>query len=236
MANIKFTDFLGDFDTLKDDYTPNQMHTVMEDSSNKLAVYYDEDGGQTITLKGSGFTFLDGDLLKGNVEKIVFRDNDGNTTTTISGADFKAKQLDDLLTDGFDLTNFLAKAYGGKDRVTGTDHRDLAWGGNGDDRIFALDGNDTVNGEGGDDKMTGGGGSDVFFFMYDGKGGKDVVTDFDATGGDENQDYIEGDFEAVLSIKQVGDDLVLDYGDGNTLTLLDVDKSDFGKADFTSVI
>jgi hypothetical protein len=80
--------------------------------------------------------------------------------------------------------------------------------------------------------MTGGSGSDHFFFTHDGKGGTDVITDFDAKGGGDNQDYIATSFEEVLSIKQVGDDLVLDYGDGDTLTLLDIDKSDFGKSDF----
>ena len=106
------------------------------------------------------------------------------------------------------------------------------WTGKGDDLIKSYAGNDSVNGEGGNDVMVGGAGSDHFFFNLGGKGGTDIVKDFDAKGGGENQDYIATDFEEVLSIEQVGDDLVLDYGDGNTLTLLDVDKSDFSQADF----
>ena len=107
-----------------------------------------------------------------------------------------------------------------------------SWAAGGNDKIKAFGGDDSLNGEAGDDRMTGGGGSDFFFFMHEGKGGKDIVTDFDAKGGGDNQDYVEGSIEDVLSIKQVGDDLVLNYGGGNTLTLLDIDKSDFSADDF----
>ena len=232
MAKITFTDFLGDFGNLRFEYTPDEMHTDMEISGGSQAVYVDGNGGEKIILKGENFAYLDGDLLQGTVDKIVFQDENGNTTAKISGVDFKAKQLDNLLTEGFDLHSFLEKAMSGKDTMTGTENRDLAWAGSRDDRIKAFGGNDSLNGQGGDDRMTGGSGSDYFFFMHDGKGGKDVITDFDARGGGENQDYIATSFDDVLSIKQVGDDVVLNYGDGNTLTLLDTDKSDIGKADF----
>jgi Ca2+-binding RTX toxin-like protein len=236
MAKIKFTDNLGDLGTLRFEYTPDEMTTDMDASGDNKAVYVDGNGGEKIILKGENFAFLDGDLLKGKVDKIVFQDESGNTTATISGADFKAKQLDNLLTEGFDLSDFLEKTMSGFDTFKGSENRDLAWAGGGNDKIKAFGGNDSVNGEAGDDIMTGGAGSDFFFFMHEDKGGKDVVTDFDAKGGGDNQDYVEGSIEDVLSIKQVGDDLVLNYGGGNTLTLLDVDKSDFNADDFKFAI
>jgi Ca2+-binding RTX toxin-like protein len=236
MAKIKFTDNLGDLGTLRFEYTPDEMVTDMDASGDNKAVYIDGNGGEKIILKGESFAFLDGDLLKGKVDKIVFQDENGNTTATISGADFKAKQLDNLLTEGFDLSNFLQKTMSGFDTFKGSENRDLAWAGGGNDKTKAFGGNDSVNGEAGDDIMTGGAGSDFFFFMHEDKGGKDVVTDFDAKGGGDNQDYVEGSIEDVLSIKQVGDDLVLNYGGGNTLTLLDVDKSDFNADDFKFAI
>lgn len=236
MAKIKYTENLGDLGTLRFEYTPDEMNTDMDASGGEKAVYLDGNGGEKIILKGQNFAYLDGDLLKGRVDKIVFQDENGNTTATISGVDFKAKQLDNLLTEGFDLHNFLQKAMGGMDRFKGSENRDLAWAGDGNDKIKAFGGNDSVNGEGGDDIMTGGTGSDFFFFMHDDKGGKDIVTDFDAKGGGDNQDYVEGSIDQVLSIKQVGDDLVLNYGGGNTLTLLDVDKSDFNADDFKFAI
>lgn len=232
MAKINYTDFLGDLGTLRFEYTPDEMHTIMDDSGNRKAVYLDDNGGERIVLKGSNFAYLDGDLLQGTVHKIFFQDEDGHTTAKITGVDFSAKQLDNLLTNGFDLHDFLAKAMKGKDTLNGTENRDLAWAGGGNDTIKAFGGDDSLNGEGGNDIMTGGGGSDHFFFMHDGKGGKDVITDFNADDLSAGHDFIAADPDDVLSMKQVGDDLVLNFGGGNTLTLLDTDKDDFGKSDF----
>lgn len=235
MAKVKYTDFLGDNGSLMFGYTPDQMHTVMDQSGDNKAVYLDESGGGKVILKGENFAYLDGDLLMGSVDKITFKDEDGNTTAVVSGVDFKAKQLDNLLTEGFNLTNFLDKIYSGKDTFTGTGNDDVFSTGNGNDRINGLGGDDSLNGQMGNDRMTGGGGSDFFIFIIEDGGGKDVVTDFDARGGGEKQDYIGGSIDDVLSIKQVGDDLVLNYGGGNTLTLLGVDKSDLSGADFAEV-
>lgn len=234
MAKIKINDALGELGSLRFDYTPSQMYADTELSGNNKAVYFDDDGGEQIILKGRNFASLDGDLLKGTVEKIIFKDAEGHTTAVTSGVDFKAKHIDNLLTDddSSNLYYFLNKMFGGKDVYTGSENGDFAWAGKGNDVIKAMGGNDSVNGEGGNDIMTGGSGSDHFFFMHEGKGGTDIITDFDAKGGVGNQDFIATDFEDVLSIKQVGDDLVLDYGDGDTLTLLDIDKSDFNKNDF----
>lgn len=234
MAKIKTTEALGDLGSLRWDYTPSEMTTDMDLSGDNKAVYVDGDGGEKIILKGESFAYLDGDLLQGTVHKITFKDAEGHTTTVTSGVDFKAKQLDNLLTDddSSNLYSFLTKMFSGKDTVEGTANDDFGWGGKGNDVIKTFGGNDSVNGEGGNDIMTGGGGRDYFFFMHEGKGGKDVITDFDAKGGGDNQDYIATGFDDVLSIKQIGDDVVLDYGDGNTLTLLDTDKHDIGKADF----
>lgn len=236
MAKIRITDGLGDLGSLRWAYTPDEMHTLMEESGNRKALYLDEGGGGTIMLKGTGFAFLDGDLLEGRVGKIIFLDGESNVTARVSGADFKAAKLDDMLTEGSNLYEFLETIHRGKDRFTGSQNDDFAWAGKGDDDIDARGGGDSINGELGDDTMTGGAGSDYFFFMQDDKGGTDVITDFDARGGGENQDYIAGGIDEVLSIKQVGDDLVLDYGGGNTLTLLDVDKSDFNGDDFAFVV
>ncbi|WP_207102581.1 calcium-binding protein [Paracoccus shandongensis] len=45
-------------------------------------------------------------------------------------------------------------------RLTGTNSRDLLWGGDGADRIFGLDGADYLYGGYGDDRLDGGSGSD----------------------------------------------------------------------------
>jgi hypothetical protein len=51
--------------------------------------------------------------------------------------------------------------------------------------------------------------------------GKDVVIDFDSKGGGDLQDFIWTNSE-VKSITKDGDDTVVNFGSGHTLTLQDV--------------
>ncbi|MBX9459204.1 MAG: hypothetical protein KL863_25935 [Rhizobium sp.] len=92
MAKIRITEALGDLNSLRWDYTPDEMHTVMEESGDRKALYLDEAGGGTVMLKGTGFAYLDGDLLEGSVSKIIFRDAESNVTTKVSGAGLQGGQ------------------------------------------------------------------------------------------------------------------------------------------------
>ena len=66
----------------------------------------------------------------------------------------------------------------GSDALFGGPGDDALHGGPGDDRLMGGPGRDTLAGGPGDDTLTGGGGIDVFAF--DARGGRDVITDFDA--------------------------------------------------------
>ena len=63
------------------------------------------------------------------------------------------------------------------DLIVGTAARDRLTGTGGADHIFGLGGADRINGRGGDDVLTCGAGADQFIFS--GRFGLDVVTDFD---------------------------------------------------------
>lgn len=234
MAKIKYTEALGDLGSLRFNYIPNEMYVDPDKSGNERAVYFDDFNGSSFVMKGTNFAYLDGELLKGQVDSITFKDAEGNVTATFNGLDLKAKEMHALATadDDFNLFYFLQKAFSGDDKFTGTSNQDFAWTGGGHDVIDGKGGADSINGMAGNDVMTGGGGSDHFFFLHENKGGRDVITDFDAKGGGVNQDYIAADFDDVLSIKQVGDDVVIDFGFGDRLTLLDTKKGDINAADF----
>ncbi len=73
-------------------------------------------------------------------------------------------------------------AYGGNDKVTGTDDVDVVYGGTGNDKVWGQGGSDVIYGEAGDDKLYGGGGRD----QVDGGEGNDVVN------GDNGNDYLAG--------------------------------------------
>ncbi|SNS29090.1 calcium-binding protein [Tropicimonas sediminicola] len=159
-----------------------------------------------------------GDTLIGNNGDNTFRGNGGNDT--IRGAGGKDHVL------GGD----------GKDRLLGNGGNDTLEGENGADTILGAGGRDTIVGGQGNDKLTGGNASDKFVFAdgFD----KDVVRDFDA-----NDDAEVIDLSDVSSIKGFRDlkqnhmsrdsgDVVIDAGNGDVLTLLDVKFADLDAADF----
>ena len=97
------------------------------------------------------------------------------------------------------------------------------------------DGDDVIIGSAGDETMRGGADDDTF--VYRPGGGADVITDFIA---DSPLDRINlKAFTAlhtladVLTLStQVGADTVIDFGGGNTITLLNVTKTDLDDSDF----
>ncbi|MDB5554889.1 MAG: Alkaline metalloproteinase [Rhizobium sp.] len=121
---------------------------------------------------------------------------------------------------GNKVTNSLS-AFGGDDTLRG---------GGGNDKLLGGIGLDLLNGGTGKDRLTGGADVDLFFFQ---RGyGRDVITDFDAKGGDGLQDFIQIVEGAKFDIERNGHDTVIDFGKGSTLTLLDVKASQVTEADF----
>jgi serralysin len=93
------------------------------------------------------------------------------------------------------------------------------------DRLFGGIGNDTLEGGMADDVFEGGDGSDVFVFNRD--GGNDIINDFE-----ESVDTIElGSFvfttatEALNFATETNGNVVFDFGDGDTLTVLNINTT-----------
>jgi len=116
--------------------------------------------------------------------------------------------------------------FGGtwSDVLWGNSGGDRMFGGNGNDVLYGGSGSDTLNGEGGNDWLTGG--ADADFFVFTGTNiGADHVTDFtddvdtlrldDALwGGGLPASQVLATYASV-----VGNDVVFDFGGGNTITL-----------------
>lgn len=119
--------------------------------------------------------------------------------------------------------------------IRGTDDNDMLTGTDGADAIRGLDGDDVINGGKGDDLMRGGLGSDTFIFN-DGDG-VDEIRRFDATDDAEKFDLTGvseiTDFTDLVQnrMTQVGDDVLIDLGGGNSVTLTGVDIDDLDAAD-----
>ncbi len=84
--------------------------------------------------------------------------------------------------------------------------------------------------------MTGGAGDDTFVFADD--HGRDTITDFvaGAAGGDvidlRRLTAAASFTDVMAAAAQVGGDTVIDFGDGNSITLLGVDSTQLEEQDF----
>lgn len=180
------------------------------------------DAGQDRVFGGSGRDTLyggtDRDIIRGDTDTDTLYGEDGDDS--LLGGDG-----DDLLYGGI-----------GDDFMTGGTGIDLLFGGDGNDQLLGAGGFDYLDGGSGDDTLTGGNQADEFAFA-DGWG-NDTITDFAATNNAENiilRDVTEiTDFDDLLAnhMSQVGEDVVISDGLGNTITLLGVSLSDLDVEDF----
>ncbi|MDU9004043.1 calcium-binding protein [Sedimentitalea todarodis] len=119
----------------------------------------------------------------------------------------------------------------GNDEIQGQDGNDKLFGGADDDTLWGQDGNDELNGGAGNDSMIGGLGIDTFVFSA----GNDIIYDFNTI------DMIN--LESVASITgfndlrnnhatDVGGNLVIDDGSGNSFTLIGVSEASLQANDF----
>jgi len=185
-----------------------------------------------LVLLGKNLEYDGAFIEGGTITTIAFQNSEGKRVATVNHGKWDPQ---DLLTaygiDGFDgMVTYVLK---GRDTMFGSKLGDLLAGEAGNDKILGKNGNDLIYGEAGNDRLTGGRGSDTFFFEPG--MGKDIVTDFDALGGDLKQDYLNLPFDAEYTEIPKGKNLVLDFGEGGTLTLLGVKAKDFGDEDINSV-
>ncbi|MEZ5714941.1 MAG: hypothetical protein R3D85_07100 [Paracoccaceae bacterium] len=185
------------------------------------------DGGDDV-LRGGGDQDLENggagnDIVIGGTGRDTLNGDEGNDTLRGNG--------------GFDTVD----GGEGDDLVAGGAQADLVLGGAGDDTLQAGGGFDTLDGGDGNDELTGNFNADRFVF-HDGDG-NDTITDFEATNNAEKIDL--SDVSAIASLAdlnlgsatlgaatQVGADVVIDTGGGNSITLLGVDLADLDASDF----
>jgi VCBS repeat-containing protein len=109
------------------------------------------------------------------------------------------------------------------------------------DQLSAGGGNDVLDGGVGNDFLTGGAGDDLF--VFDRGSGQDTIVDFTPGGGadridltgmdiaDANSDQAR-DFADLLALMNDDADALINFGNGDTLTLLGVTKAELQSEDF----
>jgi Ca2+-binding RTX toxin-like protein len=106
----------------------------------------------------------------------------------------------------------------------------------GNDILQGLDGADILVGDGGNDTLTGGTGNDQFWFSKG--GGSDTITDFTPGAGDDLVrlfgfgNPFNTFSEVIGASSQVGSDVVIDFGGGDTITLENTTLASLTAADF----
>ena len=108
--------------------------------------------------------------------------------------------------------------YGGEgnDKLYGGNDNDILYGGDGDDILAGENGNDTLQGGAGNDRLEGAWGDDTYIF---GRGdGADTIYDF--TGNDTIK-FKEGINKENITFQRVANDLVLKYGENDSVRISD---------------
>jgi Ca2+-binding RTX toxin-like protein len=227
MAQIRYSSLLPDDMLFTSEYPETMFGSKLRASGFEV---HDSDGNYLnyISVHGSGLKYKHGYLVAGTITGVDFKTGDGDDYVTISHAHYKVAQKLDLsdITDA--PAGFYYLAESGNDKIVGSSESDALVSSGGANNLKGLGGNDTLIALG-RATMTGNAGSDTFVFVGL---AKVVITDFDANGGGNDQDYLY--FQDIGIKPRIYEDhhnTVLDFGKGHTVTLLHLDRTDFSLVD-----
>jgi len=193
-------------------------------------VYLGDDGSVFDTRKG----ILTGTVYGGE-ESDTYYIADGKTKLVEAagqGTDAVRSTVGYTLGSNFERLHLL-----GQKDINGSGNADdnYVFGNSGANHLFGRNGNDLIQGNKGDDILTGNLGNDQFaFFTGD---GKDRITDFDDGFDKIETNYVESaqafnDLDNAGKIKQIGDDVVINFGNGDRLVIDHFLKGDLSYLDF----
>ena len=167
-----------------------------------------------------------GDTILGtDREDTLTGSNDGELIRGLDGDDeIDGRGGDDVILGGQ-----------GNDTIAGGAADDTISGGLGNDILKGGSGEDELRGWCGNDRLTGGANADSFVFGV--AAGRDVITDFQASGqGQDTIDFSSTDINSFKTLsglmKQRGDDVLIDLHGGASITLQGVELRDLGADDF----
>jgi Ca2+-binding RTX toxin-like protein len=200
-----------------DAYDENFQRAIFD---KRQAVYVDYNYAR-VEFYGKGIKGDGDDMTAGKIASIGFVHWQTGTLLSITDLNLKASKLGHvLIDDGIEaLMTFVLK---GNDTIRGGKADDILSGGAGSDRIFGSAGDDHILGQRGNDKLTGGAGRDHFYLETG--GGKDVVTDFQATG--DAHDWVHLRYGVTYDIIDDRKGAIVRLGSNDTMQLLGVDAGD----------
>lgn len=114
--------------------------------------------------------------------------------------------------------------------LIGTKGANTLVGKDGNDNLYGLGGNDKLEGGKGDDVLTGGAGDDTFIFRQG--FGDDTIVDFYAGGKTDELQFIGFGSTRPTSTVQMGDNVLISFASGDSITLLDTYLGDLRTSDW----
>lgn len=173
-----------------------------------------------------------GDVIRLELTGLTnFADLLSKATDTENGVLIQIDDGNSILLEGLTIADLHEDDF----EFKATDSKTFRLGSYGDDTLTGDDLNNRLDGRSGDDMLFGGEGKDTFVFKegY----GNDTIGDFDETGDlIEISAGIATDFDALLALmsdENGGTDTVIDFGNGDTLTLEGVSISDLSADQFS---
>lgn len=207
------------------------------------------EAGDDILYGEGGFDRLEGgdgdDVLDGGAQADNLFGQAGQDTLFGGGGFdrlFGGADSDDLF-GGSDDDALFGEA--GNDALDGGADDDRLYGGQGDDILQGGAGDDYLSGDAGFDTLIGGAGNDTLrgafnadTFIFEDGFGQDTITDFDVANAYEKISLVAvsgiTDWADLTAnhIAQSGDDVIIDAGGGNTISLLETELGDLTAGDF----
>jgi Ca2+-binding RTX toxin-like protein len=205
------------------------VSTITQHSPSKVVSVNAAQGIRQI-FTGEDLKVVNGVIAEGTIEGLVIKDSNNHPLIEFRNISFDISTLNPTSMDQAVFNTWFLTVIGGANYF-GTRNGEVLEGyGSANDWLHGLGGADTLAGNGGNDRLYGGKGSDVFVFEAD--WGKDRIMDFDASGGPGRQDLINADPAEIINKYRDGSNTVLDFGNGDILTLGDVKPSQISDADF----
>ena len=222
------------------------------DESTSVSVGRDE---LTISQNKKNYVVLEGEFKFGfgksldemikTLDAITVVEN-GKQVYHAGNLDLTAKEIgsnDFTVKEWLSEQNYTVKGNAFDNEILGAGRNDLVRAMSGHDTLLGLAGNDRLFGDAGNDVLTGGTGNDLLTggrgidtFVFASGDGIDTIADFSAKGGaHEIIDLSAVDAVASfddLSFEQAGKNVVLDFGDGDTITIKNVVLANLDASDF----
>lgn len=187
-----------------------------------FATFVETDLGDTVTFRGKGLIYNGGELVAGTITSLIFSNSENVNYATVTDISVKVTALPDFGNTAWPAA-VVRSLLTGNDTMTGSEGSDFLLGYGGKDKISGGTGDDAIVGGDGNDRLTGGRGADEFRFGAN--SGHDVITDFNVSGTEAQQDGIVAEY-ASYETQNTKDGLLITFDTGDTITLLGVRKND----------